>query len=293
MSTIDEKQYATATWLAAQVRDADPGPTALWNLAGAVGAGKSSVLRKVREVLEPGLVPIMASAPGDQVDAAPIALIEMASQLQSANLLHGEMATLSDVSRSWPDKLGAVTGAIERNAHSVVILCDEPTRWYHRDEDLLDDTPDYAARSLAEWIAKEATCRRIITGRLPGTAIPRAVTRAPRFDDCGDFLASGDAWNDLTSGAGDLLTRLPMSLSYPSIWQVTLLVALGRFKGPDEVARQATSDISANVLLEELLDLIERDPSDAFKTALIRLSLARTPLENSSFEALAPDAFGN
>jgi hypothetical protein len=52
MASLNDKQYYTATWLAAQVLDASPGQAAVWNLAGSVGTGKSSVLRKVHAILQ-------------------------------------------------------------------------------------------------------------------------------------------------------------------------------------------------------------------------------------------------
>src|SRR5438552_3754022 len=138
MATINDKQYDTATWLAAQVREASPGRTALWNLAGAVGAGKSAVLRKVHELLQhDGLTPILASAPGDQVDAASIALLEMTDQLP-AKSMNGESAVVGDIRRSWSDKVQAFARVVDRNAPSIVLLCDEPTRWYHQDEAIFD-----------------------------------------------------------------------------------------------------------------------------------------------------------
>ena len=55
-----------------------------------------------------------------------------------------------------------------------MILCDEPALWYHGEESLLEDTPQFSARLFADWIASGAQCRRIITGWIPGDSRPAA-----------------------------------------------------------------------------------------------------------------------
>ncbi len=180
MANLDDKQNATAARLVEQIRDARANSSAVWNLAGTVGTGKTSVLRLVRQMLATDLVPLMVTAPGDEVDAAPIALLEMAGQLKTANLLNGEMATIDDPSRAWADKFDAVTNVVEKNWERVVILCDEPTRWYHQHKSLLGDTPDAIARKLAEWISEQTRCRRVISGWIPGNVSALHRTFAPR-----------------------------------------------------------------------------------------------------------------
>ena len=35
-----------------------------------------------------------------------------------------------------------VTDAVDKHGEVVVLLCDEPTGWYHADEPPLDDSPE-------------------------------------------------------------------------------------------------------------------------------------------------------
>ena len=288
MAQIDEKQRATADWLSRQILAAKPDRNALWHLAGTVGSGKTSVLRLVAESLRSaGLLPVMVGAPGGEVDAAPIALLEMAAPLKAAQHLNGETAVLRDPRRTWAEKMDAITTAVNNSLKSVVLLCDEPTRWYHREESLLDDTPDYCARSLAEWIARDACCRRVISGRIPDDVPPRDRTMAPRLDDGRDFLAENEYWGETKETADVLRRALSQPVPFRSLWEMKLCVALCRFKPIGHVATQASSDVSATALLDEFLDLLEEDRGRrSLCAALARLAIARTPVPKAVFAEL-------
>ncbi|MCY2994680.1 MAG: hypothetical protein NTY19_43485 [Planctomycetota bacterium] len=291
MATIDEKQHSTAGWLARQVRDTKPDRHAVWNLTGAVGSGKTSVLRLIAESLRAErLIPLTVTAPGGEVDAAPIALLEAASQLMAANLLNGESDILSDPTRRWTDKMDAVTAVVNKHHRDIVVLCDEPTRWYHQQESLLDDTPDFCARSLAEWIAKDAVCRRVITGWVPDDVPLLGRTKSPRLDDGRAFLAENEHWDAAQALADALQQSLSQPVPYRSQWEMRLCVALCRFKPIGDVAVQAASDTLAPVLLEELLDLLEQDAAQhSFCAALARLAIPRTGVRPAIFSELTSD----
>ncbi len=285
MAQIDEKQRRTAEWLADQVAKTDANRYALWNLWGSVGSGKSSVLRLVANSLRgQGLVPIIVAAPGGEVDSAPIALLSTASQLESANLLNGEIAKLADPRRRWTEKLELLTRAVERHFDRVVLLCDEPARWYRSSESALYDTPDRCARSYADWIVNETNCRRVVTGWVSGFVPYDQRTPAPRLDDGRAFLAEDGKWG----AAGEIAALLRQSLSQPmldrSIWGVKLCVALCRFKSLDDVVAGMSFDRPADVLLDELLDLLERDTSHRLLCeALAQLAIPRTALPRVLF----------
>ena len=88
--------------------------------------------------------------------------------------------------------------------------------------------------------------------------------------------------------AGEIAGILRESLSQPmpgrSIWGMKLCVALCHFKAPDEVVAEMSSDTPAEVLLDELLDLIERGNSCRLLCeALARLAIPRTALPGALF----------
>jgi len=211
----------------------------------------------------------------------------MASQLQAANLMNGELTNISDPKRPWSEKVQSLAGVIDRHDQDIVLLCDEPTYWYQGQDPLLDDTPDNAARSLAERLSGQVTCRRIVSGRIPGNVEPLAQTKAPRIDDGLEFLDDDSQWAQTATLARQFRQALDRPLAFYTLWQIKLLVALSRFKSPREVARQALSNNAATVLLEELFDLLERDPTaESICHSLARLALARTPVARGTFEAL-------
>jgi hypothetical protein len=77
MASINERQQAVASDLVQNLVAAAPGRSAVWNLAGKVGSGKTAVLRLVRRALaaRADLIPVMMSPPAGDVDTASIALL--------------------------------------------------------------------------------------------------------------------------------------------------------------------------------------------------------------------------
>jgi len=104
------------------------------------------------------------------------------------------------------------------------------------------------------------------------------------LDDGRTILAEGGEWGE----AGELAGSLRKSLSQPtpgrSIWEMKLCVALCHFKAPADVVAEMSSDASSEVLLDELLDLFERDAARQLSCeALARLAIPRTALPRALF----------
>ena len=132
MLTLSERQVGVACKLVERLKDLSPGPSSLWNLIGAAGSGKTTVLRRVAEELhrEKRWIPVLVTAPNRENDSGPIALLETAGQLKASELLNGEVAILSDPRRCWADKMAAITEVVDRHREDVVFLRDEPVLWY-------------------------------------------------------------------------------------------------------------------------------------------------------------------
>lgn len=208
MLTLDEKQQAKADWFVERLTSRPADRSALWNLTGAVGSGKTTVLRRIADRLQlESLIPILITVPAGEIDAAPIALLETGNQLKNSGLLNGEMTVVSDPKRRWVEKMAVITDAVNRHHEEVVLLCDEPMFWYRLHESSVNDSPDDCSRKLAEWIANDAPCRRVMTGLLPSNRPVAAYAVAPRLEDGREFLASEDDWGDL--GAGRLSCETP------------------------------------------------------------------------------------
>ncbi|MGO9465694.1 MAG: hypothetical protein ACLQIB_18145 [Isosphaeraceae bacterium] len=289
MPTLSELQDQTALQLVEKLQSPTEGRGLLLNLIGAAGCGKTSVLRRVADKLrrEEPWFPVLLAAPNRDNDSGAIALLETAGQLKVRGLLNGEMATLSDPRRPWADKMAAITEVVDRHCDDVVILCDEPALWYQGEESLLEDTPQFSARSFAEWIASGARCRRIVTGWVPGDARPADRVTAPRLDDGREMLAHEKDWGILWDSACGLRESLPEPVPYRSAWAMKLCVALAALLPADEAASVTTSEASANVILKQLLDQVERRVGYRdFCANLAKLALARTHLEKAVLDEL-------
>ena len=228
----------------------------------------------------------MVSAPAGEVDAGPIALLEVVDQLQAAHMLNGERSAINDPKVRWSEKMAAITEAIERNHNSVILLCDEPTLWHRTPQDSLEDTPVHCVRSFADWITRESTCRRIVSGWVDEEVSVRGRPPVPRLDDGRSFLTESNYWSSAGSVAGLLKNELSQELPERSPWEMKLYVALARFKEAREVAEQAVNGTSVVPLLKELLDLVERDEHKSLRAALAGLAIPRTCLRPEAFDDL-------
>lgn len=226
-------------------------------------------------------IPILVSAPDGEHDAGPIALLETAGQLVENEILDGETQVLADPRRSWTEKMATITRAVDRR-DDVVLLCDEPAGWYHRDESLLEHTPDYSARSFAEWIAAGTLCRRVIAGWIPGNAGPAVPVDVPQLADGRDILDVEADWDVLWEPASRLRKSVSDPLPFRSAMEMKLCVALASLLPRDEPVALSKSDASAKVILERLFDQVERRAEFCgFCATLARLALVRTPLRKA------------
>ena len=133
------------------------------------------------------MIPLTITAPAGEVDAAPIALTQVASELSSHGLLNGEIGLVSDPKRPWSEKVAAIIETVEKNREHVVILCDEPRSWYRLNQSLVDGSPDCNAQSLAEWFVNRVQCRRIVAGWISNNS-PVGRSWAPRLHDGRELL---------------------------------------------------------------------------------------------------------
>ena len=211
---MSERQDQTAVQLVRDLHSLAAGRKAILNLTGAVGSGKTSILRRVVEELhrEKRWIPVLVTAPNRENDSGPIALLETAGQLRASELLNGEVAILSDPRRCWADKMAAITEVVNKHCEDVVFLCDEPALWYQGEESLLEDTPQFSARLFAEWVESGTRCRRIITGRIPCDAKPAGRIATPSLDDGREMLAH-QGGSGYPLGQCIMVTRIPAGTS--------------------------------------------------------------------------------
>lgn len=293
MAIIDQKQHDTANWLVTQSLSSEPGTSAVINLAGAVGSGKTSVLRIAESLFrQRGKTPVMLSASSADAETSAIVLAEAADSLSQAGCLNGEADILRDPNRRWLEKFDAVIKMIDEEPDRFVVLCDEPTHWFRQNASEIDDTPDHHARLLSDWVFKQANCRRIVSGFVP-TGLPRLKqTRAPRISNGRDFLEDPAFWASATNLATGILGATKRSIESHSVMELRLLVAWAWMFSPESAARQCELDFSATSLLESLLDALEISAQQnaahrSFCKALASLAISRVDLPNDTCDELA------
>lgn len=299
MSVIDKKQHDTAEWLVTESLKSAPGPSAVINLAGAVGSGKTSVMRLAEGLFrQRGRHPIFLSVPFADAETSALVLAEAADSLAKAGSLNGEAEILRDPKRRWLEKFEAVTEVIDNEPDRFAILCDEPSHWFRQSASEVDDTPDHHARLVSDWIFKQAKCRRVVSGYVSTTGLPfLKQTRAPRIPNGRELLQDSAFWGDAAALAAGIVNATKRPIDYRPVMEIRLLVAWAWLFGPEVAAKQCVREFSATSLLEGLLNGLEDGAQvnmrhRAVCQAISRLAIGRvdlpTPVSADLLSELSP-----
>jgi tetratricopeptide (TPR) repeat protein len=295
MAAIDQKQHLTAGWLVTQSLASAANESAIINLAGAVGSGKTSVLRLTERLLrQRSKTPLFLSAPATDAETSAIVLAEAADGLAQAGCLNGAADVLRDPTRRWFDKFDAITKVIGQDPDRFVLICDEPSHWFRQSASEVDDTPDHHARVLSDWIFKQAKCRRIVSGYVP-SGLPRLKrTQAPRIEDGRTLLEDRSFWATAANLASAVSAATKRSIEFGSVMEIRLLVAWAWLFSPQVAAKQCELGFSATSLLESLLDALEQSSQKnpghrSFCQAMARLAIGRVDLPNVLYDELVSD----
>jgi hypothetical protein len=289
MATLDEEQQQAANTLITFLRKAKPGEPVLAQVTGAVGAGKSTIMRIVAaEVRLIGKIPVLIEDIAGEIDSGPMALLSAVDQLEKENVERTDWSILDDPSQPWSSKLAFVKNKIDRHGDSLVLICDEPMNWYRGGRPRANDTPDEYARQFAEWIAGEARCHRVLSGLLPEGVQPvTSLIRAPRIENALAYWRDADSWNGLTGHANKLSEAAAWPLERRSVWEVRLCVALSVFLPVQAVISLAAKSTSAKTLADTLLDHLEKDPAHKhLREGLARLAVSRDLLDREMVREL-------
>lgn len=282
-----EKQNEVAEAITRDVLGWSPNEFAVHNIAGAVGAGKTSLLRLVGEKIKAeNKIPIFLSSPNTDADTGCILLSQIYDSLQANGILNGQAQVVDDPKRKWKDKFELLTAAVDAASEDVVVLCDEPSYWFNRHQAAnLTDTPDHQVKMLADWVLKRAECRRIVTGGVPSESIQSGDrTFAPRVPDGSELLDDKTNWFSLGNLAGELKEILRRNLDNRSAMSLELLVGIASLKGPSAI-RELREESENKNLLKEFLTTLEQKESPICKS-LSRLAVARHAISKDVFNEL-------
>lgn len=295
MTPIYEKQHRTAQWLVNQSLSTALGNDAVTHLTGAVGSGRTSVLRLAsEEVKRKGFIPIFLRTSAAEIETGAIVLSEAIDCIASDDLSHEESGSLRDPHVKWSEKFDLVRRKIDQHAEKYVILCDEPARWFRSGVSEIEDTPDHYAKQLSKWVFERSKCRRIVTGAVPSGLPSFESAGIPKVDDGQFLLNQSEMWESAADLARQIAHSASRSINYRSVMEIRLAVAWAWLFSPKEATRQLRSEASVPTLLETLLDSIEERAPDSerwryFCTALARMALARTEIKLPVCDRLAAD----
>lgn len=209
--------------LAHQIRSGRPDGDLTWAIDGPATAGKSALLRMLKDTLDGDDVHAVLTAPPAQaLDAGPMVLAEIAAGLKDAGLVNGQTDLLRDGALPLQEKIAAVRSWIVDARDHVILLFDEPVAWPDRS----DQTEHFAdhARLVIDELVRDIPCRRVIAGE-----VPDGIHVQARFDIGGAsepnvFLRDSAAWGPLAGSAAELADAGEGRLNDLSPLQLRLLV---------------------------------------------------------------------
>ncbi len=266
-----------------------------WQVRGGHFAGKSTLLRQLAKKMaaeEEGYVPVLVQPPERAPDAGVAALVDVAEGLAEAGRIDkAGLDRLRDDERQWEDKLGELSRWLESGADDVVLLCDDPERWYYQAGEDSDHFRQRAGEVLERLMT--APCRVVVTGNLRhswGRSGRRwfLETSSPAEE----WLRDATAWGDLLAEVAAGLAEQGVSgLAERSALEVRILVALAAIRSPEAVARWWGRGRERRELTEQLITALEGD-ADArpLLQAWGRVSLVRRPLDEPMLAALGAPA---
>ncbi|MCG5534665.1 tetratricopeptide repeat protein [Ectothiorhodospira mobilis] len=261
-----------------------------WQVRGNHFAGKSTLLRYLANAIseEKRYVPVLLQPPERAPDAGMAALLDVAEALAKAGCLGREdLEQLQAADLRWEEKLDALSRWLEAWADDVVLLCDDPERWYYQ----AGEDSDHFRQRTQEVLDRlmTAPCRVVVTGNLHPTwgrsgrrwfldtaSAPEAWLR--------DAAAWGDSLGEIAAGLAD--QRL-CDLAGRSALEVRLLVALAAVQSPAAVARWWGRGRGRRELTERLITALEGEAeARPLLQAWGQLSLVRRPLDESMLTEL-------
>ena len=252
----------------------------VFQISGGEPEDQSRVLRLLgKRLAKSERVPIMVSPPRKALDAAQVAMIQVAGQLRDAQCINGELEEfIAGENLGWRKQRRMVSRWLNEHAEDVVILCDEPYRWSPGDESLRHFSEK--SDSIVHLLLDELQCQRVVAdvnigdGEISGQI---DVDSNPNYQD---WLESGQkSWGLLTGDAEALWETFECELHQLSPLKMRLLVALTHLHSVEWIKRkfELFAKGSRNQLTNELFAAVSTE-KEFFKT-WSKFSLVREELE--------------
>ncbi len=224
----------------------------LVQISGGPTAGKSALLREMKIQLQAAdKKPIMVSPPAHELDAGPIAWLQLGAGLKSHGLLDGQYDEKARQESTWTNKLGAAREWLgNRDAmEDVVLLLDEPQSWPSRSgEDYHFSRP---ADDMAQLLFNQNRLARVIAGRLPDYLASVHSQRADLSGDRSRWLSDAGEWGTLADAAKQV-AAYGRAVEGRTPLEIRLLVALQKIGEAPRLRRLTARPTSRRQISQEL-----------------------------------------
>jgi tetratricopeptide (TPR) repeat protein len=261
-------------------------------IGGRWGSGKSSLLQALKPRLaDQGLFPVVVAPPPRDMDTGAVALVQIGESLQQHALLNGELATLENPQRRWPEKLSATLGWVEQNKGAVVLLCEEVDKWTvpPTADESFSPYSNRHVQDVVDAIHGRVHCRRVLTSSSAQTANGYYRYDLPKDTHPSWLLEAADTWgSDLEPLARELHKRLGANLGVATPLEIRLLVALAAVTSVREVAvYYSTQWPECHALVRQLASRMEtRSEFSRLRTLWSQLARCRESMEQELLDSL-------
>ncbi len=207
-------------------------PSGLVRISGGETAGKSALLRELYSKLgDSDKKPILVSPPAKELDAGPVALLQLGVGLKQHGVIDGRLDDLTSHELSWAEKLARAQGWLAEFAgrEDGVLLLDEPLEWPSRaGEELRFCKP---ADDVAQMLFNQGRLQRVVAGRIPTYLHYDHSQPAELGGDREHWLTSAEQWGQVAGAAAELAEqgRRLEGLTPLAIRLLVALQALGEY----------------------------------------------------------------
>ncbi|WP_437767977.1 hypothetical protein WMF27_16155 [Sorangium sp. So ce281] len=230
------------------------------------GFGKTAVLRGLAAALAGSRRVVRIEVP-DGDDAALVALVEAAAQLDGATLMDRVVPRHEPARVAWADRIASVREALSRAGNDLLLLLDGP-----RFPTALGPESELFTRRAVEvtetFLGTRAGTLVLAGPRIPEGLAEDASFRLPLVRDA-SLGEAGDATVRLSGG------RRRQPAVPPVVQQVLQALAAGGI----DVERIPARDLRLDRLIPRLRDLLSDDPGG--RRVVIRLAALRVPFADS------------
>lgn len=250
-------------------------------------AGKSALLTALRARLHEAGIKVVRVAPAaHELDAGPLALLQIAAGLQQAGAIDGDVESLIEPARPWRDKVSLVSGWFKRLDERVVLLCDEPLQW---GEHRLVDRFAAHARDVSDLLF-DLNAVRVVAGDVPGHVVVRDRRRLSPTSDPVTWLKDYETWDVLAESAAQL-AESEVDLARYSPLELRLLVAHVTISSMDRVLRLVTGTVSRRQLSRRLLECLEGESRyQPLMKVWAQVALVRRPFDERLLDLCGENA---